>query len=47
MLKHPVHLLAFPLPYMGMDPINFPQYMEFKQTSCKLQEIYGMHAHLR
>ena len=31
MLKHPVHSLAFLLPYMGMDPINFPQFMGFKQ----------------
>ena len=30
---------------MGMHPINFPEFMGFKQKSHTLQEIGGMHAH--
>ena len=36
-----------PLPKMGMHPVNFQQFMGFKQKSHKLWEIYGMHAHAR
>ena len=35
-----------PLPYMGLHPINFLVFMGFSLKSCKLREIYGMHAHI-